>query len=430
MKPALVFVPVILVLLLAVWGVLGSPSAAPALAQAPTPVPALAGAFPVGAFDVKPLNAFFTTGMFAAVRYSSPLTLKRVYLFKPDGTLVIHGHSLFLGTGKYTATANQFTVLTPGSYDGCAADQAGTYTWSFDGKTLSLADAQDVCEPRKADLTGGLVKRADVPPAAPVTVEKMRSLGTTKSLTILPLVETVSSSQTLSTTFGVSYLVKTDTATILFDVGNNPNTVDPSPLLYNMQQLGVKLTDVNVIAISHAHFDHTGGPQWHFNNTLSLGNRQLDLAAKRLYVPEPMTYPGVTPIVTTQPAMIAPAVATLGNLPMNPPGFGDEESLAVNVEGKGIVLISGCGHATIQKMVERAQAMFDAPIVGFVGGLHYQPADIKVFQPNVDFIKGLKLQLLAVSPHDTNDLALAALREAFPETMSNLKVGQAIKFGQ
>lgn len=43
-------------------------------------------------------------------------------------------------------------------------------------------------------------------------------------------------------------------------------------------------------------------------------------------------------------------------------GYVLEQSLAVNVEGKGIVLIIGYGHQTIEKIIERAQELFDEPI--------------------------------------------------------------------
>ena len=34
-------------------------------------------------------------------------------------------------------------------------------------------------------------------------------------------------------------------------------------------------------------------------------------------------------------------------------------------------LIAGCGHQTLPRIIERAEALFDQPIYGLVGGLHY-----------------------------------------------------------
>lgn len=43
----------------------------------------------------------------------------------------------------------------------------------------------------------------------------------------------------------------------------------------------------------------------------------------------------------------------------------------MNVEGKGIVLIVGCGHQTIPKLLKRYDDVFDEPLYGIVGGLHF-----------------------------------------------------------
>jgi 7,8-dihydropterin-6-yl-methyl-4-(beta-D-ribofuranosyl)aminobenzene 5'-phosphate synthase len=48
-----------------------------------------------------------------------------------------------------------------------------------------------------------------------------------------------------------------------------------------------------------------------------------------------------------------------------------EHSLAINVEGKGLVRIIGCGHQTIQRIIERVQTLFDEPVYGIIGGLHF-----------------------------------------------------------
>ncbi len=48
-----------------------------------------------------------------------------------------------------------------------------------------------------------------------------------------------------------------------------------------------------------------------------------------------------------------------------------EQALAVNVAGKGIVLIIGCGHQTLERAVARTEALFDEPLYGVIGGLHF-----------------------------------------------------------
>ncbi|HEX2907064.1 MAG TPA: hypothetical protein VHO69_09410 [Phototrophicaceae bacterium] len=106
-----------------------------------------------------------------------------------------------------------------------------------------------------------------------------------------------------------------------------------------------------------------------------------------------------------------------------------EQSLLVNVEGVGVVVIAGCGHPGIQKMMQRADALFDEPIVGFVGGLHYPTSDGRDIQPNLDFLKTYHPVIVAPSAHDSSQPALDAIRAAFPEAYRDMVVEQEIVVG-
>ena len=54
----------------------------------------------------------------------------------------------------------------------------------------------------------------------------------------------------------------------------------------------------------------------------------------------------------------------------DPKGY--EQALVVHVAGQGLVLITGCGHPTLERLVIRAESLYDLPVVGVVGGLHYE----------------------------------------------------------
>ena len=87
----------------------------------------------------------------------------------------------------------------------------------------------------------------------------MENIGTTESLEILPLIDWHSNRKDLKVELGVSYLIKTDEKTILFDLGINIGQRDPSPLLFNMNALEISIEDIDIIVISHNHGDHVGG---------------------------------------------------------------------------------------------------------------------------------------------------------------------------
>jgi 7,8-dihydropterin-6-yl-methyl-4-(beta-D-ribofuranosyl)aminobenzene 5'-phosphate synthase len=269
------------------------------------------------------------------------------------------------------------------------------------------------------------------------TVSRIKNLGATQSLEILPLIDWRTSRDDLKGEAGVAYLIKTDATTILFDLGLNLKNEHPSPLLHNMEQLGIALEDFDTIVISHNHLDHVGGMAWSRRKTFSLTNHQIDLGAKTAYTPIPMTYPGLDPIHAPEPTVIAKGVATIGTITSQDyfMGWIEEQAIAVNVAGKGIVVITGCGHPTLPKILERITALFDEPIYGVIGGYHFpvtdahtkvlgigvqryvgtgkppwDPITLDEVGENIQILQQHGPQLVALSPHDSCEASIAAFR--------------------
>jgi S-formylglutathione hydrolase len=259
-------------------------------------------------------------------------------------------------------------------------------------------------------------------------------IGETSSLEILPLYENAAQAG-LQSGHGVSYLIRTDSATILFDLGNNMSAASPSPLEANMTSLGVSPDEIDTIVISHRHPDHVGGQNWWTGRTFSLdGTSQPSLGEISVYVPEEMSYPSGYLTLSKKPAQLAEGVATTGLITYAQPfpiwlatPKGDEQALAVNVSGKGIVLITGCGHMGLKSLLARAEVVFDVPVVGVVGGLHYGDADIASLQPEIQFVKGLGPFVVALSPHDSSPAVLDVFSQAFPAAYQAVVVGQSIQ---
>jgi metal-dependent hydrolase (beta-lactamase superfamily II) len=287
----------------------------------------------------------------------------------------------------------------------------------------------------------------------------VRDLGTTRSLTILPLLDMHASRRELATDVGVSYLVKTDRSTILFDLGNNSEEFDPSPLEQNLATLGVSLDDVDTVVISHVHFDHVGGTKWTdgglSGTTFGIGSRQPSLAGKRVLTPIAMTYPGIRPERATQAVRIAPGVATTGTIRRRLfAEWVEEQALAVNVEGRGIVLIVGCGHQTMTRLLRRTHALFSEKIAGVVGGLHYpvprgrlhaagfdlqrrfgsgngplSPLTLDDVDADLALLESESPSLIAVGGHDTSDFVIERIRKRFGAAHRYVRVGEAIVVG-
>lgn len=285
----------------------------------------------------------------------------------------------------------------------------------------------------------------------------IEDLGHTEKLRITPLVDWFAEDDELLTDAGVAYLVETDTKTILFDLGNNTDHLDPAPLPHNMAQLGVEFDSIDDIVLSHAHYDHVGGRQWTggkiTGDTFGIGNAQPDLSDKNIWVPTPMTYPGTTAQILREPRKLANGIATTGTIPRQLfIGRIDEQALAVNIGDKGIVLIVGCGHQTVSRLLEHAEEIFDAPLYGIVGGLHYpyptgrmntlginlqrrfasgtgplSPIGPDEIDAELDQLAAHQPELIAVSPHDSSDEVIADIAARFPDAAQPLKVGSPIE---
>jgi 7,8-dihydropterin-6-yl-methyl-4-(beta-D-ribofuranosyl)aminobenzene 5'-phosphate synthase len=278
--------------------------------------------------------------------------------------------------------------------------------------------------------------------------EKLVNVGTTRTLEILPLIDWVPGGPGLRGEAGLSYLIRTDQSAILMDVGVNSAESDPSPLQHNMRELGVTLDDFDTIVISHRHPDHVGGLRWLRRRTFSLGNTQPNLAGKRVYTPVPMNYPGLTTHWSSKPIVVAPGVATIGTIPgILFMGRVDEQALAVNLEGKGLVLVVGCGHQSVSRILERATHLFDVPIYGLIGGLHYPLPHGRVRQFGIDpqnlLVYGLfhkpgpsdverdiallaqyRPQWVSLSAHDSSDETIDRFRHAFTIKYHDVRVGE------
>ena len=267
-------------------------------------------------------------------------------------------------------------------------------------------------------------------------------------LTITPLVDARTAGEDLAGEAGVSYLVEAGGTRLLFDLGFNAQKESPSPLQRNAKALGVDLDTVDAAVISHRHLDHVGGLKAQMAHSFILPSDKLEAQGVPIYVPEPLEHPAADVQVVEGPQIIAPGVATIGPISraLFVMGWTPEQALAVNLAGKGIVLIVGCGHQGVRQIMERAEALFDEPLYGLVGGLHFPitsspvqriaGADRSPWKPlseedvlgAIRYLQSKGLKRIVLSPHDSCDWALDAFREAWGSAFDVVTVGQQIRF--
>jgi 7,8-dihydropterin-6-yl-methyl-4-(beta-D-ribofuranosyl)aminobenzene 5'-phosphate synthase len=285
-------------------------------------------------------------------------------------------------------------------------------------------------------------------------VQKIPSIGSVKSLTILPLIDYYADAPDLKTEAGVAYYITADDTRILLDLGANGKKEHPSPLLHNANRLGLKLEDLDFIYISHAHLDHLGGMKEQKEGTFSVSAGPVSLPDIPVYAPVEIrpsdNNPGPRPEMLTEARVIKDGIVSIGAMPraLYLLGYTLENTLAFNVEGKGIVLVIGCGHQTVERIIERAKTLFDEPIHAIIGGLHLPvgggrmnigPVNVqrlvgsdqppwnvmgeKAVVSALNAVQSVSPSLVALSPHDSSDASLDRFRAVLGDVFQVIKVG-------
>lgn len=215
---------------------------------------------------------------------------------------------------------------------------------------------------------------------------------------------------------GVSYALRTDRGTLLMDVGFG---ADQPALLHNAERLGFRLDQVDALAISHLHPDHMGGMQARRHREVRVPAALGSPGEKPCFLPDEARAPGFAAQVVRAPRNLVAGVATLGPLARSlfVLGWTEEQALVVHVRGKGLVVITGCGHPKIERILAMVRRISPVPVHAVGGGLHFP------LKRGRGWVRGIEIQMLLgtgkppwerITEEDLQ-VAVAAINEAAPQ---------------
>lgn len=208
--------------------------------------------------------------------------------------------------------------------------------------------------------------------------------------------------------WGFAALVEVDGHRLLYDTGARPGTV-----LQNAKELGIDLSDVTDVVLSHYHDDHVGGLLTLRRELAKKNPAALSRAHVAAGIFLSRTDPGsdkeINPMIEIRPKyeatggtfdersgpdQIWPGVWLTGPIPrvypehnvsgsarlktadgFKPDDVPEDQSLVLDTP-RGLVVVSGCAHAGIVNTLELARSRIRAaPVYAAIGGFHLFPAD-------------------------------------------------------
>jgi 7,8-dihydropterin-6-yl-methyl-4-(beta-D-ribofuranosyl)aminobenzene 5'-phosphate synthase len=254
---------------------------------------------------------------------------------------------------------------------------------------------------------------------------------------------------------GLSMLIETGTKKILLDSGQSEAVV------HNLSLLGVHSRDLDAIAISHGHYDHTGGlvhvlrhrrqPIPIFAHSRIFAKRYSVAGGSRSYIGLPFAKEeadllGAEWLLADEPREIVPGLWFSGGMP-RVTGFehGDDRLVIPDTHGcdcqdsilddtslyyagkNGLVVIGGCTHSGLVNTVKRGLELTGAKrLAGWIGGTHLGPVSKEQQDATMSLLRESRPDFIAAN-HCTGFDMMAELKASFGRKFIPAFVGTVIE---
>jgi len=249
---------------------------------------------------------------------------------------------------------------------------------------------------------------------------------------------------------------------IAFDFGSSDTA-----MAHNVRALGIDASGIDVLALSHGHWDHWGGLDGFLRSYRRQMKRGLTFYAGEDHFLRRFTQRGADRVnmgrlhreeierydiqveTVRAPLMVADGVLLSGEMhehepfetiPENlrverdgqvvPDQFLGEQTLITNLRGRGLVVVTSCSHRGIVGICRHAARITGVPKVhAVIGGFHLSGLREERVTRVVDAFRDLEVDWI-VPQHCTGLEAMASMMHRLPHEMVPSSVGSVFTFGR
>jgi 7,8-dihydropterin-6-yl-methyl-4-(beta-D-ribofuranosyl)aminobenzene 5'-phosphate synthase len=278
-----------------------------------------------------------------------------------------------------------------------------------------------------------------------------------RSITVTVLVENTASGRGPRGEHGLALWIESGSRRVLFDTGQSSEV-----LLHNAEQLGIDLTVVDAVVLSHGHYDHSGGLRTvlersggshlylHPSALVRRFSRKEGGAVQEIGTPADLdeaflrSHPGAVTGTSTATS-ISGFLKVSGTIPRatdfedtggdfyldeactEPDPIVDDQAVFFDTRD-GTVVLLGCGHAGVVNTLTYVQELTGArPVHAVIGGMHLVNASPTRLSRTLETFRQLDIRLLAPA-HCTGARAQALLGTELPDRWRPCPVGTSFEF--
>jgi 7,8-dihydropterin-6-yl-methyl-4-(beta-D-ribofuranosyl)aminobenzene 5'-phosphate synthase len=257
-------------------------------------------------------------------------------------------------------------------------------------------------------------------------------------------------SKELTKDWGFSALVEHNGKRILFDTGNNAAIFE-----HNVKALGIDLTKLDFVVISHRHADHATGLRYVLSvnpnvtvyvpsdGSNGFGGAPIPKAFLRAddSLPSNMRYfGGAEPdhftfgklydtgnfVLVNQLTEVSPGIFLVRTVSQKQGTLELPELTLAIKRPNGLMLVDGCSHAGIEAILQAASAVDPRTEIVF-GGLHLVTTPVEEIDALVENLK-TKWKVERIAPgHCTGEPAFARLKKAYSENYLYAGLGTKVE---